>query len=81
MRRPTRKSLQPLLKALEAFNETDPALILEITDAIRAPGRGRKKFAKVEAAARKAATAVIGANPEAAETLFTIAELLALARD
>jgi hypothetical protein len=38
-------------------------------------------IANVEAAARNAATAVMPTDPEAAETLFTIAELLALARD
>jgi hypothetical protein len=57
------------------------SLILEITAAIHSRGSGRKKFARVEAAARRAGTAVIGTNPDAAETLFTIAELLALARD
>ena len=67
--------------AVEALNETQPDLIVEITEAIRAPGRGRKKFANVEAAARKAGAAVIATDPDAAETLFTIAELLALARD
>ena len=67
--------------ALEVLNETDPALISEITEAIHGPGRGHKKMANVEAAARKAATAVIASDPEVAETLLTIAELLALARD
>jgi hypothetical protein len=38
-------------------------------------------MANVEAAARKAARAVLPTDPEAAETLFTVAELVALARD
>ena len=50
--------LAAIADALEALNETAPALILEITAAIQAPGRGRKKIAGVEAAARKAATAI-----------------------
>jgi hypothetical protein len=37
-------------------------------------------MAIVEAAARKAATAVMPTDPDAAKTLFTIAELVALAR-
>ena len=78
---PDPEILAAIAEALDALNQTQPALILEITEAIRAPGRGRKKFASVEAAARKAATAVFPTDPEAAETLFTIAELLALVRD
>jgi hypothetical protein len=73
--------LAAIADALEALSDTQPALILEITEAIRAPGRGPKKFANVEAVARKAAAAVTPTDPLAAETLFTIAELLALARD
>jgi hypothetical protein len=67
--------------ALEALNQTQPTLILEITAAIQVPGRGRKKIASVEAAAREAATAVMPTDPEAARVLFTLAELLALARE
>jgi hypothetical protein len=78
---PDPEILAAIADALDALNQTQSALILEITEAIRAPGRGRKKFASVEAAARKAATAVMPTDPEAAETLFTLAELLALARD
>jgi hypothetical protein len=81
MTHPTRKSSQPFTDALEALNQTQPALILEITAAIHAPGRGRGKMANVEAAARKAAAAVIRNDPDAARTLFTLAELLALAQD
>jgi hypothetical protein len=73
--------LAAIADALESLNQTHPALILEITAAIHGAGRGRKKMANVEAAARKAATAVIASDPGAAETLFTIAELLALTRD
>ena len=68
-------------EAFEALNQTRPALILEVTAAIRAPGRGRRKIASVEAAARKAATAVMPTDADAARTLFTIAVLLALARE
>jgi hypothetical protein len=78
---PDPKILAAIADALDALNQSQPALILEITEAIRAPGRGRKQFASVEAAARRAATAVFLTDPEAAETLFSIAELLALARD
>jgi hypothetical protein len=42
---------QILAVIAEALNRSQPALILEIIEAIRAPGRGRKKFASVEAAA------------------------------
>jgi hypothetical protein len=73
--------LAAIAEALEALNETDSALILEITEAIQAPGRGRKKLANVEAAARKAAASVMPTDPDAAHTLFTFAELLALAGD
>jgi len=78
---PDPEILAAIADARDALNQTQPALILEITAAIHARGGGRKKFAKVEAAARKAATAVMPTGPDAAETLFTIAELLALARD
>ena len=78
---PDPEILAAIAEALEALNQTQPALILEITAALRGPGRGRKKFASVEAAARKAAAAVMPTDPSAAETLFTIAELLALARN
>jgi hypothetical protein len=57
------KSSQPLPRRLEALNQTQPALILEITAPIHGPGRGRKKFASVEAAARNAATAVLPTDP------------------
>jgi hypothetical protein len=77
---PEPEILAAIAQALEALNETQPALIIEITEAIRSRGGGRKKFAKVEAAARKAAKAVMPIDPEAAETLFTIAELLGLVR-
>jgi hypothetical protein len=78
---PNPEVLAAIADALDALNETQPDLILEITEAIQAPGRGRKRFASVEAAARKAATAVMPTDPAAAETLFTIAELLALVRE
>lgn len=78
---PDPKILAAIAEALEALNQTQPALILEITSAIHARGGGRKKMANVEAAARKAATAVMPKDPDAARTLLTIAELLALARD
>jgi hypothetical protein len=78
---PDPEILAAITEALEALNQTQPALILEITEAIHARGGGRKKMANVEAAARKAATAVMPTDPAAAETLFTIAELIALARD
>jgi hypothetical protein len=73
--------LAAIADALEALNQTQPALVLEITAAIHAPGHGRKKIASVEAAARKAAAAVMPTDPNAARTLFTLAELLALAQD
>jgi hypothetical protein len=78
---PDPEILAAITDALESLNATQPALILEITRAIHAAGRGRKKMANVEAAARKAATAVMPTDPEAAKTLFTLAELIALARD
>jgi hypothetical protein len=67
---PDPEILAAITEALQALKQTQSALILEIVAAIQAPGRGRKKIASVEAAARKAA-----------ETLFTLAELLVLARD
>ena len=78
---PDPEVLAAIAEALNALNQTQPSLIFEITEAIHARGGGRKKMANVEAAARKAATAVITADPEAAETLLTLAELLALARE
>jgi hypothetical protein len=78
---PDPEILAAILEALEALNQTQPALVLEITAAIHAPGRSRKRIANVEAAARKAAAAVMPTDPNAARTLFTLAELLALARD
>jgi hypothetical protein len=78
---PDPEILGAIAEALEALNQTQPALILEITAAIHAPGGGRKKMANVEAAARKAAAAVMPTDPDAARTLFTLAELIALARD
>jgi hypothetical protein len=78
---PDPEILAGVAEALKALNQTQPTLILEITAAIRSPARGCKKFASVEAAASKAAAAVMPTDPDAAETLFTIAELLALARD
>jgi hypothetical protein len=81
MTRPTPKSSRPLPRRSMLSTKRTRALILEITAAIQAPGRGRKKIASVEAAARKAASAVMPTDPEAARTLFTLAELLALARD
>jgi hypothetical protein len=78
---PDPEILAAIAEALEALNQTQPALILEITAAIHARSRGRKKMANVEAAARKAATAVMPTDPDAARTLFTIAELIALARN
>jgi hypothetical protein len=77
---PDPEILAAVTEALEALNQTQPALILEITSAIHARGGGRKKIANVEAAARKAAAAVTRTDPDAARTLFTLAELLALAR-
>jgi hypothetical protein len=56
---PDPEILAAIAEALEALNETDPDLILEITEAIQEPGHGRKKLANVEAAARKAGTAVL----------------------
>jgi hypothetical protein len=81
MTRPIPMPLTAIAEALAPLNETQPALILEITTAIQAPSHGRKKIASVEAAARKVATAALPADPDAADTLFTIAELLAPARD
>jgi hypothetical protein len=78
---PDPEILAAITEALEALNQTRPALILEITEAIHARGGGRKKMANVEAAARKAAAAVMPTDPDAARTLFTLAELIALARD
>jgi hypothetical protein len=78
---PDPEVLAAIAETLEALNQKQPAFILEITAAIHAPGRGRKKIANVEAAARKAAAAVMPTDPDAARTLFTLAELLALARD
>jgi hypothetical protein len=78
---PDPEILAAIAEALEALNKTEQALILEITAAIQAPGHGRKKLASVEAAARKAAAAVMPIDPDAARTLFTLAELLALVRE
>jgi len=78
---PDPEILAAIYEALDALNQTQPALILEIVAAIHAPGRGRKKIANVEAATRKAATVFMPTDPDAARTLFTLAELLALARD
>ena len=77
---PNPEVLAAITEALEALNSTQPSLILEITAAIHAPGRGRKRIANVEAAARKAAAAVMTSDPEAARTLSTLAELVALRR-
>ena len=78
---PDPEVLAAIAEALEALNQTHPALILEITAAIHARSGGRKEIASVEAAASKAATAVMPTDPDAARTLFTLAELLALARN
>ena len=72
--------LAAITDALEALNQTQPALIIEMLAAIHAPGRRRKKMANVAIAARKAAGAVMQTDPEAARTLFTLAELIALTR-
>jgi hypothetical protein len=78
---PDPEILAAITAAFEALNQTQPALILEITAAIHAPGSGRKKMANVEAAARKAGAAVLPTDPDAARTLFTLAELVALAHE
>jgi hypothetical protein len=78
---PKPEILAAIAETLEVLNQTQPALILEIIAAIHAPSRGRKKFANVQAATRKAANAVMPTDAGAARTLFTVAELLALARD
>jgi hypothetical protein len=45
---PNPEILAAIAEALEALNQTQPVLVLEITNAIRARGRGRKKIASVE---------------------------------
>ena len=55
---PQPEILAAIAEALEALNQTQPALILEIITTIHAPSRGRKNFVNVQAAARNAATAV-----------------------
>jgi hypothetical protein len=78
---PDPEILAAIAEALEALNQAQPEMILEIVAAIHAPGGRRKKMANVEAAASKAGAAVLPSDPDAARTLFTLAELVALARE
>ena len=63
--------------ALAALQDSHPDVLVKVAAAVRAAKGRNFKLPELEAAFREAAATVVPSDKSAAETLFTMAELLA----